>query len=119
MVGAKRSTIRSAHRSKVLADGVPHQYSIENCVRVFMLQGYVECDSPDWEDGFEKVAIYADEEDQPTHVARQRSPGAWTSKMGALEDTDHATVHSVEDGLYGKGRRFLRRPIRQPGQAPG
>jgi len=92
-------------------DGVPQRYTVENCVRVFVLLGYSACDGPEHEAGFEKIAIYADDDGEPTHVARQRPSGVWTSKVGNLEDTDHATVHSLEGGMYGVAVRFLRRPI--------
>lgn len=84
---------------KYWPDGVPHRYTVENCVRVFAQLGYTECEGPGQEPGFEKVAIYADDDGDPTHVARQLPSGVWTSKMGTLEDAEHATVHGAEGGL--------------------
>jgi hypothetical protein len=91
-------------------EGVPHVVSIEACIQAFASLGYVLCDTPGLEPGFEKVALYADELGDPTHAARQLSSGLWTSKMGDLEDTEHASVHSVEGPIYGRAVAFLKRP---------
>jgi hypothetical protein len=94
-------------------EGVPHVFTVEACIQAFATIGYAPCDTAELEPGFEKVALYADEFGDPTHAARQLESGLWTSKMGDLEDTDHATVHSVEGPVYGRAMIFLRRP-RQP-----
>jgi hypothetical protein len=90
--------------------GVPHVFSIGTCIQAFATIGYVPCDTPDLEPGFGEVALYANAFGDPTHAARQLVSGRWTSKMGDLEDTEHATVHSVEGPIYGRAVVFLRRP---------
>jgi len=45
----------------------------------------------------------------PTHAARQLGPSNWTSKLGELEDVEHATLQSLES-FYGKVALVLRRP---------
>jgi hypothetical protein len=56
----------------------------------FALIGYVECESEGLEPGFEKIALFANPQGIPVHAARQRPEGMWTSKLGEVEDIDHA-----------------------------
>jgi hypothetical protein len=61
----------------------------------FQSLGYVSGSDNSLEPGFEKVAIYA-LNGAPKHAARQLPSGRWTSKLGELEDVEHAL-----DGLNG------------------
>jgi hypothetical protein len=74
---------------------------------VFRRHGYITTDNRDCEKGFEKVAIYADDEGAQ-HVARQLQDGKWTSKLGDLSDVEHADLMVLE-GTYGKVARILKR----------
>ena len=56
-----------------------------------------------------KIAIYAHDDGQPTHAARQLPDGRWTSKMGHLEDIEHRVVDDVNGPQYGSPVRFMRR----------
>ena len=78
----------------------------------YATRGFVCCASGVLEAEFVKIAIYADERDVPQHVARQLASGHWTSKLGGLEDIEHATLEVLEDGDYGRVRMFLKRPRR-------
>jgi len=71
--------------------------------------GFRPCDNADLEPGVEKVAIYT-LRGVPTHVARQIPDGGWTSKLGAWEDIEHATLRDLSGGLYGQPELFLSRP---------
>jgi hypothetical protein len=83
---------------------------------VFRTLGYEPCDSAEPESDCEKVAIYVDLLNRPTHMARQLSSGWWTSKLGGLEDVIHRTLSEIEgtgipdDRDYGRVAIFLRRP---------
>jgi len=57
---------------------VPREATLEAFVAAFATLGYEVCQNPDWEPGFEKVALYA-RESAPTHAARQCPDGRWTS----------------------------------------
>jgi hypothetical protein len=70
--------------------GVPKQETIAAFIRMFGTVGYIQCDSAEFEPGFEKIALFADRDGIPTHAARQLSSGTWTSKLGALEDVEHS-----------------------------
>jgi hypothetical protein len=71
---------------------------------------YQLCESRNPEADFEKVAIYVDEDEIPTHMARQLSSGDWTSKCGDLEDIIH-TLEGLEGSAYGKVSCIMKRPI--------
>lgn len=84
---------------------------------MFVALGYVPCDTPDTEPGMEKVALFADEDGVPTHAARKLPGGRWTSKLGRLEDIEHA-LDGVAGEEYGVARRVMKRPIRPPTSGP-
>jgi len=86
---------------------------LEAFAATFATLGYQVCPSADWEPGSEKVVIYA-KEATPTHAARQRPDGRWTSKLGALEDVIHDSVESLAGEIYGNAAMFLRRPEFDP-----
>jgi hypothetical protein len=94
--------------------GVPRQLTIDAFIWAYMTLGYAPCADGSYEEGYEKVALYAQYVPgygwEPTHAARQIGPGCWASKLGPCEDIDHFGVEAVEDGLYGKAVRYLRRP---------
>jgi len=73
------------------------------------LLGWEVCDSVEVEAGYEKVAIYADIDGEPQHVARQLEDGRWTSKLGDLEDIEHEMLEDVASHDYGEARLFMRR----------
>jgi len=95
-------------------DGIDKAETLASFVAAYSTKGYAICDSPHLESGAEKIAIYADENSTPTHAARQLPSGTWTSKLGELEDIEHATLEALEDttsrGLgYGRVVIILKR----------
>lgn len=71
--------------------------SIDCFASAFATMGYRRCESADFELGFQKVAIYADEDMTPTHMARQHFLGrGWLSKLGDLEDILHRELRDIE-----------------------
>jgi hypothetical protein len=83
--------------------------TVEQFIRAFATEGYSVCKSPRFENGYEKVAIFLDDIGEPTHAARLLPSGAWTSKMGSLEDIEHSTLAAVEGRKYGKAKVFLKK----------
>ena len=75
----------------------------------FASVGYAICQGADFEPGFEKVALFADEKNCPMHAARQLPNGRWTSKLGILEDIEHALL-DLEGSDYGKVVVLMKRP---------
>jgi len=72
--------------------------------------GFMKCSNWKPEAGFEKIAVYADADGEFSHVARQKSNGMWTSKIGVLDDIDHSNPQVLEKD-YGRISQFLKRPI--------
>lgn len=89
---------------------VPRAATLEAFVAAFATLGYEVCPNPDWEPGYEKIAVYA-KAAAPTHAARQGPEGRWTSKLGALEDVIHDSLESLAGDVYGHATVFLRRPV--------
>ena len=81
----------------------------------FATLGYEECKDGCLEDGYEKVVLFAQDNvgyHKPTHAARQLRNGWWTSKLGPLEDIEHAESGDVKGPCYGEPAKFMRRPIK-------
>jgi hypothetical protein len=52
--------------------------------------------------GYQKIAIYIDNDNLPSHFARQLPNGMWTSKLGDNIDITHNTLEVLEGPVYGK-----------------
>jgi hypothetical protein len=50
--------------------------------------------------GIEKIAVFAKDDGIPTHAARQLADGTWTSKLGRMQDIEHA-LRDLEGPTYG------------------
>jgi hypothetical protein len=61
---------------------------------LFESWGYVRCAGPKYEQGFLKLAIYADEQ-AFQHVAKQLRDGTWSSKAGHLHDLRHNELEAL------------------------
>jgi hypothetical protein len=96
--------------------GIPREETIPCFVLAFRTLGYEPCGNGNFWFGHEKVAIYADRELTPTHVARQRLfGGGWLSKLGDYEDIYHRQLRDVEGDIsplsteYGTVVQYLKR----------
>jgi hypothetical protein len=98
------------------ADKIPRNTTLPTMIELYRYEGGFEpCENGEYEEGFEKIALYVNERKNVTHAARQLSSAMWTSKLGVKEDIEHPLLSSLEDaGLkdddYGKVAQFLRRP---------
>lgn len=90
---------------------VPSATTVEAFFEAFATIGYAPCDCGTLEKGYEKVVLYVNLNDEPTHMARQLSNGTWTSKLGSNHDIMHTTPEAVNGSAYGSVRAYLRRPI--------
>lgn len=84
--------------------------TVENFIKAFETEDFELCDDGEFENGFEKVAIYVNNFNVPKHAARLLPNGAWTSKLGDDEDIQHETLGVLEGREYGAAKIFLRRP---------
>lgn len=88
----------------------PRVESLEAFINAFKALGYKTCNDRNHEIEFEKVAIYVDSEQIPTHMARQISSKDWSSKCGDLQDITH-TLEGLEGLKYGKIAQIMKRRI--------
>jgi len=88
---------------------VERKETLEAFKKAFQTLGYQECDSIISEKGYEKIAIFADNQKFPTHASRQLRTGYWTSKLGNLEDIEHET-EGVSGEEYGRIAVVMKRP---------
>lgn len=89
---------------------LPREYTLNAYIKAYESLNYTICESGECEEGLEKIAIYVDADNKPTHAARQLSSGHWTSKLGQLEDIQHATLDGLSGSWYGTVAVFLKRP---------
>lgn len=92
-------------------DNAKEGHTLDALVSAFGQIGYVACASDVLEAGFDKVALYVDQEGLWTHAARQCADGQWTSKLGNLEDIVHRTPQAIAgpDPAYGEVACFMKR----------
>lgn len=93
---------------------VPRVRSLDAFIQAYKTLGFELCNDGSREGGVEKLAIYGLDNPStgliiPTHAALQLESGEWTSKMGALEDIKHKTVHDVNGPVYGEPRCYMSR----------
>ncbi len=78
-------------------------------VGIFVVLGYASCTGDEPEAGQEKVALYADDQGNWSHAARQLPNGWWTSKLGPDEDIVHRTPLALVGDLYGHFQAIMKR----------
>jgi hypothetical protein len=96
----------------------PQEETLRSWTGMFRLLGYSSCKDEHLEPGFEKIAIYTDADDWPTHVAKQLPSGMWTSKLGAWEDIEHSSPTALEGDLYGTVAQIMKRQLQLQGKLP-
>jgi hypothetical protein len=80
-------------------------------IELFESWGYRPCDDGELEEGVEKIAIHATESEFE-HVAYQRPDGAWSSKLGLINDVRYECVASLSGDApteYASARIFMAR----------
>jgi hypothetical protein len=90
---------------------VPCINTIEAFIALFCSIGYLPCDNDLLEPEFEKIAIYASNDGEPQHAARQLQSGKWTSKLGQNIDIEHDTPYCLAGPAYGNVVVFMKRKI--------
>lgn len=92
--------------------------SLDGYLRCFESLGFRECADGALEDGIEKIAVYADDAGDFSHVARQLVDGYWSSKLGSFEDLSHEDAADLFRGRptrYGENLRFMCRDRHEDG----
>jgi len=93
--------------------GLSRDASVETLVKLYERRGFVVCDIPELEPGYEKIAIYG-ASGEWEHAARQMASGKWTSKMGPDEDIEHDSPNDLAGGAFGLVILIMKRPIATP-----
>jgi hypothetical protein len=96
---------------------VPRVETLGAFRQAFAALGYVVCDDERPEGGYEKIALFA-LAGVPKHAARQLSSGRWTSKLGPMEDVEHA-LHDLTGLVYGSVVLVMKRPLPEAGPQVG
>jgi hypothetical protein len=89
--------------------GIPALPSLTGVIDAYEVVGFERCESPSLEEGYEKIAIFADPASDPRHAARQMPNGEWTSKLGDYVDIEHREVAAVGGEKYGEPVVYMRR----------
>lgn len=87
----------------------PYEETIDAFTTAFAFYGYKPCENAQYEEGYDKIALYA-REDRPKHAARQLANGLWTSKLGSDVDIEHELA-GLEGTIYGHVVKYYHRPI--------
>ena len=82
----------------------------------FATLGFTECGTEEFEPGFEKIALFANDQAVPLHAARQQAGGRWTSKLGEREDIAH-NLRDLEGETYGTVMLIMKRPLAKHARA--
>lgn len=93
-------------------DEAPRTVTLGAFIEAFATKGYAPCEDGHFENGLEKVAIYA-LNGVPTHAARQTNDGNWSSKLGTSYDVSHS-LEALTGPKYGVAVQFLKRPLTSP-----
>ncbi len=98
-------------------EGLPRDVRLSSVVLMFQQQGFESVGDARVEAGFEKIALFGDQE-RFIHVARQLASGRWTSKLGNDCDIEHDLEDLVRrrspsaSYRYGQIVGYMRRPRR-------
>lgn len=93
--------------------GARAEESLAAFQEAFATLGYSTCSGEELESDYEKIALFADAQGFPLHAAGQLPNGRWTSKLGELEDIEHA-LRNLEGVEYGSVVVILNRPLAGP-----
>lgn len=88
--------------------GVTVSQNIQAYIEAFQTKGFELCDSHEFENGFIKIALYINQEENCTHAARQKRDGIWMSKLGPWHDIEHSSPYSIEGDNYGSIFCFMK-----------
>ncbi len=93
---------------------VPRELTLEAFQQAYQTLGYEVCQDETLEEKFQKIAIYTDYDNIPTHVARLLPNGKWTSKLGQDEDIEHNNLQGLtgQPG-YGEVACIMKRLIKE------
>src|ERR1035437_2064766 len=75
--------------------------NVQKYIKYFTELGFIKTENSQFVKDVQKIAIYANENKDFVHVARQLNNGKWTSKLGEWEDIEHTTLEVLAGDSYG------------------
>lgn len=94
-----------------LPKALPDEETVAHFVEAFATEGYRRCRSGRLSRRYEKIVLFVDGNNKPTHAARLLPTGVWTSKLGEDEDIEHKTLRCIEGSAYGRAKLFFKKKI--------
>jgi len=115
VVGWKKKIIDSY--SYWWPEDIKRTHTVDSYAEVYKKYfGFDFCNNGDYEIGFDKIVLFADDDNMFKHAALRINEKLWTSKMGDYEDIEHGNLKSVSDGDYGKPVIFMKRKSNEQNQ---
>jgi hypothetical protein len=87
---------------------IPRNPILENYIKYFNLYGYILCDSLDYEENYDRIAIYVNS-GYVTHSCRQFG-NMWRSKLGPCDILEHK-LDWISGDIYGNVECVMKRKI--------
>jgi hypothetical protein len=92
------------------------EVSVSAFMQAFSTRGFEPCSDGSLEEGYEKVVLYVDDKNTPTHSAKQiaqdKFRGYWSSKLGESIDICHKVPEALSGPSYGIPEYFFKRDLR-------
>jgi hypothetical protein len=90
---------------------VDRDTTLHSFIEAFRTKRYEPCRFDERvEETCEKIVLFIDQNDMPTHAAKQLGTGTWTSKLGRAWDIEHHALQGVECNAYGRAQLMFSRP---------
>ena len=89
--------------------GINRSRHIKSLIALFEALGYTICSKPDMNPGYQKVALYANGENDWTHASLQMPNGRWRSKLGNGPLIEHRAPESISGEVYGNVHTYMRK----------
>lgn len=90
---------------------IQKEESIDAFIDLYNSLGFEVCNNSEPEEGFEKILLFHNDLDEPTHAARQLPNGYCTSKLGENIDVEHS-LNSMLNGFYGNNILSFKRKLK-------
>lgn len=92
-------------------DKIPRNSGLNGFKELYKLNGYEECDSSSFEEGYEKIAFYS-YNGRPMHACKQFG-NTWRSKLGISVIIEHELewLCGYTDDAYGEIAFIMKRKI--------
>lgn len=92
--------------------GLPREHSLATFIKLYESLGYEVCSNHQLETGYEKIALYVDDQGLPSHAAKQLRSGLWSSKLGQNKDIQHK-LDGLMGTVYGKVAKILKKALKK------